>query len=357
MPDRYASDRRPPLLFALDTPGPEEATPPNAPTALGPRIADALGLGLAPVGVDAFADGEHRTRPLADVEGRDVYVLHALYGDDGAPGDAALGAGPQSVNDKLCRLLFFLGAVRDAGAGRLTAVVPYLCYARADRKTEPRDPVITRYVAHLVEAVGTDRIVTLDVHSRMAYHNAFHRCRAVHLEGRALFARHLAPRLRGEAPPVVVSPDIGGTKRAERLRRLLAQEMGVEPATAFVEKWRHGGETRGGTLVGEVKGRPVVIVDDMIATGGTMRRAAEVCRAAGASAVHAVATHGLFLPGAEALVTSDALDAVAVTNTVPPFRLPEAARARVEMLDAAPVFAEALRCLHAGAPLPEVHAA
>jgi len=129
-----------------------------------------LGVSLAEHEERDFEDGEHKSRPLENVRGKDVFVIQSLFGDR-----------RQSVNDKLCRLLFFLGALRDASAARVTAVVPYLCYARKDRKSQPRDPVTTRYVAELFEAVGTDCILTMDVHNLAAYQNAF-RCRADHLE-------------------------------------------------------------------------------------------------------------------------------------------------------------------------------
>ncbi len=116
-----------------------------------------------------FEDGEHKARPLDPVAGADVYVIHSLHG------------GPeQSANDKLCRLLFFIGALKDAGARRVTAVAPYLCYARKDRRTKANDPVTTRYVAALFEAIGCDAVVTLEVHNEAAFENAF-RCRAVAL--------------------------------------------------------------------------------------------------------------------------------------------------------------------------------
>ena len=115
-------------------------------------------------------DGEHKARPLISVRGKNVFVVQSLYGDD-----------RQSGNDKLCRLLFSIDALKDAAAARVTAVVPYLAYARKDRKTKPRDPVTTRYVAALFEAVGIDTVMTLDVHNLAAFQNAF-RCRPEHLE-------------------------------------------------------------------------------------------------------------------------------------------------------------------------------
>ncbi len=111
----------------------------NASRDLGERVAAAIGVALAPHEEREFEDGEHKARPLASVRDRDAYVVHSLYGD-----------AQQSANDKLVRLLFFLGALRDAGAARVTAVAPYLCYARKDRRSKPRDPVSTRYVAALL---------------------------------------------------------------------------------------------------------------------------------------------------------------------------------------------------------------
>ena len=131
-----------------------------------------------------FEDGEHKARPLISVRGKNAFVIQSLYADH-----------QQSGNDKLCRLLFFIGALKDAAAARVTAVVPYLAYARKDRKTKPRDPVTTRYVAALFEAVGTDAVMTLDVHNLAAFQNAF-RCRTEHLEANMLFVEHFVPVLK-----------------------------------------------------------------------------------------------------------------------------------------------------------------
>jgi ribose-phosphate pyrophosphokinase len=141
----------------------------------GEKVSKALGIPLSAHEERDFEDGEHKARPLENVRGKDVFVIHSLYSD-----------ARQSVNDKLCRMLFFLGALRDASAGRITAVIPYLCYARKDRKTKSRDPVTTRYVAALMEAVGVDRVVTMDVHNLAAYQNTF-RCRTDHLEAKQTF--------------------------------------------------------------------------------------------------------------------------------------------------------------------------
>ena len=174
---------------------------------LGRAVAAALGQPLSLHEERDFEDGEHKARPLDPVLGQDVYVVQSLHG------------GPTlSANDKLCRLLFFIGALKDAGAARVTAVVPYLCYARKDRRTKPNDPVTTRYVAGMFEAVGTDVVVTLEVHNPVAFENAF-RCRTVALTGTPLFVEY-ARKLEDENL-CVVSPDTGGAKRAELFRETL----------------------------------------------------------------------------------------------------------------------------------------
>jgi ribose-phosphate pyrophosphokinase len=308
----------------------------------GERTAAALGTSLDPLEERSFADGEHKTRPMVNVRGRDVFVLHSLYADRDA-----------SVNDKLCRLLFFLGACRDAGAGRVTAVVPYLCYARKDRKTKARDPVTTRYVAGLFESLGVDAVVTMDVHNLAAYQNAFRRG-GEHLEARRLFEAHFATLL-ADVDIAVVSPDVGGVKRADAFRRGLSARLGREVTGGFMEKGRSGGVVSGETLVGEVRGKSVVLLDDLIGAGTTMERAARACLEAGAASCRAAATHGLFLDGAADVVVGPELDGVVVTDTVPPFRLsPEIVSRRLTVLDAASTFAEAIIRMHTGGSLVDL---
>jgi ribose-phosphate pyrophosphokinase len=299
------------------------------------RVAAHLGMVLAPHEEREFDDGEHKVRPLGSVRGKDVYLIQSMYAD-----------AARSVNDKLCRALFMSGALRDAGAGRVTLVVPYLCYARKERQTQARDPVTTRYVAGMLESAGIDTLVALDVHSLAAFQNAF-RCHTEHLDARALFVRYLQARL-DRAPVVVVSPDIGGTKRADALRAILERATGGGVGLASMVKRRALGVLSGGDLVGEVSGRIAVIVDDMIVTGGTLARAIAACRDAGATAVYALATHGLFLPGAVAPLASAGAERIAVTDTVPPFRVAGTVlEGRVDVVDSTPLVAEAIRRLHA----------
>lgn len=316
---------RPLVLFAL-----------NASGDFGARVAAKLERPLGRHEEREFEDGEHKARPLISVRGADVFVIHSLYGQPG-----------QSANDKLCRLAFFIGAVRDAACASVTAVVPYLCYARKDRKTKSRDPVTTRYVAQVLEAVGADRVITLDVHNLAAFQNAF-RCRTEHLEAAGLFVEHLAPEL-GSEPVVVLSPDLGGVKRADSFREHLQTALDRSVDSAFMEKKRSEGQVSGEAFVGEVVGKTVLVVDDMIAGGTTIRRAVEACAARKAKRVIALATHGLFMPGSEALFQQPLLERIVVTDSVPPFRLePEVVGDRLVVLDTAPLFAEALSRIHGG---------
>jgi len=292
-----------------------------------------------------FEDGEHKARPLVNVRDQDVFVIHSLYGEPG-----------RSVNDKLCRLLFFLATIQDAGARRVTAVAPYLCYSRKDSRTKTRDPVTTRYVAALFEAVGVDRVVTLDVHNPAAYQNAF-RCRTELLEARSILVGRLRDHLK-EGPVSVVSPDVGGVKRADRFREALARSVEADVASAFMYKRRSEGVVTGEVLVGRVEEGTAVIIDDLVSTGTTMRRAAQACRDAGAREVIAVATHGLFLEESAGVVEDPAIDRFLVTNTVPPFRLdPDLVRRKVEIVDATPRVAEAIQRMHEGGSVAELNEA
>jgi ribose-phosphate pyrophosphokinase len=312
-------------LFALDASRP-----------FGEGIAAALEVPLARHEERGFEDGEHKARPLEVVRGEDVYVVQSLHGDPA-----------QSANDKLCRLLFFIGCLRDCAAARVTAVIPYLAYARKDRRTKPRDPITTRYLAQLFEAVGTEAVVTLDVHNVAAFENAY-RCRTVPLDSRRLFAPRLKELVRGE-PVVVVSPDPGGVKRAQLFRESFERMLGRPVGAAFLDKRRSGGIVSGDLLVGDVGGAVAIVVDDLISTGGTMRRAAEACLAQGAARVVAVAAHGLFTGEAARTIAAPALARVLVSDTVPPFRLPPSLlEERVEVISAVPLFAEAVRRLHGG---------
>lgn len=309
---------------------------------LGEKIAKSLGCCLAALEERSFEDGEHKVRPLETVAGCDVYVLHSLHG------------GPdESPNDKLCRLLFLIGALKDAGAARVTAVTPYLCYARKDRRTKANDPVTIRYLATMFEAIGVDAVVTLEVHNEAAFENAF-RCRSVALSTAPLLIARIK-EIAADRSISVVSPDLGGGKRADLLREVLAKALGRPIGKAFVEKHRSSGIVSGDLFAGDVANSLCVVVDDLISSGGTLVRAAEAARAHGAAEVIACVAHGLFMPGADTTLADPAIDHIIATDSVPPFRLrPGPVRDKLEIVSAAPLLAETIRRLHQNEPLTEL---
>jgi ribose-phosphate pyrophosphokinase len=324
---KTAVDATNPVIFALANARP-----------LAESAASRLGVEIAPHEERDFEDGEHKIRPKVGVRNRDVYVFADLTSSPG-----------QSVNDKLCKTLFFVGALKDSAARSVTLVAPYLCYARKERQTKPRDPVVTRYLAEMFEAVGVDRVISVTAHNLAAFQNAF-RCRTEHLDADALFAHALAGRLKGRSA-AVVSPDPGGEKRAELFRAKLERVLGAPVAKGFVDKTRSMGKVTGDLFAGDVAGRTVIILDDMISTGGTMTRAAALCRQHGAQEVLTVATHGLFIGGAPELMGDPSIDEIWVTDCAP---LSDEARAqahrgRLRIVRAGDLLAGAiLRCQQGG---------
>jgi ribose-phosphate pyrophosphokinase len=310
------------MLFAL-----------NDTAYFGGDVARELGVVISPHEERNFEDGEHKARPLVSVRGQDVYVIQSLH------------SGPHaSVNDKLCKSLFFIDTLRDNGASRVTALVPYLAYSRKDRQTKSRDPVTTQYVARLFEAAGADCVVTLDVHNIVAFQNAF-RCRTVHLDTRALFVHKLIPEI-GERPVVVLSPDPGGVKRVQLFREMLEKVLLRPVGQAFSDKRRSAGVVSGDLLVGNVAGALVIVVDDLIASGGTIARAAAAAVSQGAEEVIACAAHGLFTGLPEATLQASPIRRCLVTDSVPLFRLAtDFATSHLQVVSAAPLFAGCVRCL------------
>lgn len=315
------------LLFALETT-----------RDLGEQVAVQLGQPLGRQEEREFGGGEQKVRSLEEVAGRDVYVIDSLHGDE-----------RHSANDKLIRLLFFIGALKDAAAGRVTAITPVIAYSRKDRRTKPRDPVSSRYVAALFEAVGTDCVVTLEVHNVSAFENSFRTCRTEHVPAAGLIANHLAAKLP-KSELAVVSPDAGGVKRAELLRHVLEQKLGRPVGKALMDKHRSMGVVSGSIFAGGVEGKTAIIFDDLISSGTTIVRAAAACRAGGASRVIAAAAHGMFHADAP-LFGPDGPDELIVTDSVP---LPPEVVDRVTTIGAAPVLAEVIGRLHRHEPVSEI---
>ncbi len=313
------------LLYSLDTD-----------TTFAQALAASLGVPLAPHENRSFEDGEHKLRPLVDPRGRDAYVVYSLHG---GPAD--------SPHDKLCHLLMFTATLREHGAARVTAVVPYLAYARKDRQTKPFDPVTLRYVAQLFEAVGTSQVIVLEAHNVAAFQNAF-RCTTMHLEAHHAFDT-MVSELAGDEALAVASPDPGGVKRAQLWRESLEKTLMRPVGFAMVDKRRSAGVVSSENLVaGEVGGMTVLLLDDLIASGETMKRAAVALRQAGAREVVAFAAHGLFTGPAADMLGDDSMANIIVTDSVPPFRLPPAGsvRSKLRVVSVVPLFAQGIKASH-----------
>lgn len=303
------------LIFALDSS-----------KAFGTMVAEATGMTLSGHEERDFPEGEHKIRSLVDVRNKSVFVIYSLYGEI-----------ELTVNDKLCRLLFFIASLKDAGALEVAVIAPYLCYSRKDRKTKSNDPITTQYVARLFEAMGTDRFATLDVHNVQAFENAF-RIPTIHLESKAYVASYFAPLIKNQET-VVLSPDSGGIKRAMAFAQALENELKKPIPVAVMHKTRSEGVV-GGTehIFGDVGNKTVIIIDDLISSGTTLLRAAKACKQAGAGKVYAAAAHGVFSTGANETLKDPALDKIVITNSIPPIRLEkEIIEQKIEIINIAPL--------------------
>lgn len=304
---------------------------------LGESVARCAGVELAPLEERDFDGGEFKLRPLVSVRGQAVYILQSLAGSAGA-----------SPSESLMRLLLLGMGLRDAGATEVVALIPYLAFARKDRRTQPRDPVTARYVAQLLEAAGVSQLVALDAHNPAAFDNAF-RMPVTHLSMQPMLSAHLFAD-SGIAGLVVVSPDVGGIKRAQLFREMLERQAGTPVDLAFIEKRRAGGRLSGGTVVGDVGARRVLVLDDLCASGGTLVRAAEALLRAGAQEVHVAMTHAPLPAGIAALIAEPAISRVTVTDSAGPWIL-SLRDPKLAVLPVAPLFAAALGRIVARQPL------
>lgn len=303
-----------------------------------------------------FEDTEPYIRSNVNVRGCDVYVISSLYAD-----------GNQSVGEKLAKLLFFLGSLVDASAKRITVVAPYLPFARQDRKTESRAPISIKYLAQCLEAVGASRVLTMDVHNLSAFQNAF-RIPTDTLEAKNLIADFLCgvdgdghrqrplpveahlpvPLVDDPDNLVVLAPDSGGMGRAKRFRNALERRLRTPNRidVAYLDKERlSGNEVAGSKIVGDVKEKRVIILDDMISSGSTIAIAAGAVEKHGGRVWAACATHGLFVGKANEHLSH--VERVIVTDTIDPFRLDRNAFAdRLYVIPTSMMFAQAIRRTH-----------
>jgi ribose-phosphate pyrophosphokinase len=299
----------------------------TANVALGEAVAARLGLRPGARVLERFPDGELHVELLDDVRDGDVYLVQPTS---------------PPVGEHLLELLLLADACRRAGAARVTAVVPYLGYARHDRRTRPGEPLGARLTAELVEAAGVARVVAVDLHAP-----SIESCFGIPLEhASAVDALAAAVRSGWRADAVIVSPDLGAVKLAERYAALL------DAPVAIVHKARLSGtEVRVRRLVGDVRGRAPVVVDDMISSAGTVAAAVGAVLEAGALAdVTVVASHLLLVgPAAERLAGLPIRRLVGTDSVA----LEGPARMAVERVTLAPLLADAVRRLHGGArPAP-----
>ncbi len=287
---------------------------------LAKAIASHLEMELAPVDLVNFPDGETFVRVKDSVRGQDVFVVQSVCG---------------RPNEVLMELLIMIDALRRASADRITAVLPIYGYARQDRKDQPRVPITAKLVANLLVAAGANRVLTMDLHAEQIV--GYFDIPVDHLHATPVIYKYLASKKFKN--PVVVSPDTGSVKKAYAYSQLFRCGL------AITAKQRKGADdVEAYSLVGDVEGKDVIMVDDLTSTCGTLIAAAKQCADHGARSIHAAVTHGLLNEtGLERLKASPITELI-VTDTVPQHEY--AADARITTLSVAELFGEAIRRIH-----------
>jgi ribose-phosphate pyrophosphokinase len=282
------------------------------------KLADYLGVPLAPADVSRFSDGEIRVNIEENVRGTDVFIVQSTC---------------HPVNDNLMELLLMIDECRRSSAHRITAVMPYYGYARQDRKTRSREPISAKLVANLITVAGADRVLTMDLHAPQL--QGFFDIPVDNLFGNRILAEHVASL--GLENVMVFSPDAGGVYRARQLAKYLGAPLG------FIDKRRpEPNVSEVVNVIGKVKGKTVVFVDDLIDTGGTIAQAATAVLELGAVAVYACATHAVFSGKAADTLSHAPIRSVVVTDTIPLHNAPR----QVEVISVAPLLGEAIMRVH-----------
>jgi ribose-phosphate pyrophosphokinase len=293
----------------------------NAHLSLAKEICAALGVKLGKAEVGRFPDGEVRLQILENVRGADVFVVQPTC---------------RPVNDSLMELLIMLDAFRRASADRITAVIPFYGYARQDRKDRPRVPISSKLVADLLTSAGANRVLAMDLHAGQI--QGYFNIPVDHLYATPVTVEYFRRlKLRN---PVVVSPDPGGVERA----RAFAKR--IDGSLAIIDKRREDAKTvEVMNVIGNVRGKICLVVDDMIDTGGTLVRGAQALLDNGASKVYACCTHGIFAANAVEQVCQSPLKQLVTTNSIPLTPEGETCR-KIKVLSVARLFAEAIRSIH-----------
>jgi ribose-phosphate pyrophosphokinase len=284
------------------------------------EISKALGIPSTALEVSRFQDGEIRVQILENIRGDDVFIIQSTH--------------PPAEN--LMELLLLIDAAKRASAARITAVIPYFGYARQDRKDQPRVPISAKLVANLLERAGADRILTVDLHADQI--QGFFDIPVDNLYATPVFKDYF-----NELDPkeyVIVSPDVGGTKRA----RVAAHKLGNLPL-ALVDKRRPSlNSAEIIHIVGDVEGKKLLVIDDIIDTGNTLAEASKALIEHGASEIHVAATHGLFSGDAKDKLESAPIKEIVITNTIP---IPQEKRPKkMKILTIAPLLADAIVRIH-----------
>ncbi|MBT3279678.1 MAG: ribose-phosphate pyrophosphokinase [Phycisphaerales bacterium] len=289
---------------------------------LGKKIADYLGMSLGKARFTQFPDGETFVKVEDDIRGRDVYFIQSTC---------------TPVNDSLMELLLFVDSARRASAKRITVVIPYYGYARQDRKDEGRTPITAKLVANMVAAAGSDRVLTMDLHAMQI--QGFFDIPVDNLLAEPVLSKYYAAK--GIDDLVLVSPDVGNVKRA----RVYAQRLGAD--LAIIDKRRVSGDTvETSHLIGDVKDRAVLMVDDMISTAGTICSAAKLCQDQGAKKIFVGATHGVLCGPAVERLAAAPIDEVVVTDTIPVSADILAAIPTLKVLTVSALLGEAIHRIH-----------
>jgi ribose-phosphate pyrophosphokinase len=290
---------------------------------LGARIADRLGVGLTDAGLKTFADGEVYCRYEDSIRGADLFIVASTCGSVRER---------MTVNDAIMELLVMVHAAKHASAHRIIAVTPWFGYSRQDKKSAPREPITARLVAELLETAGVDRVVSMDLHAGQV--QGFFSKPVDHMTAMPILTQYVQDQL-GQEDLVIIAPDAGRVK----LVRKFAQKVGVP--YALMEKERPAHQVAEiGYVIGDVKDKVAVIVDDIIDTGGTLAAGAQTVIDEGARQVHAVATHGLFSGNAFETLSRSPLSSITVTDTVP---LAPGAPDSIKVLTTADILTDSVR--------------